>query len=253
MDKNKTYQIIDSLNQLSEKAADIVYEGLENAQQAFFKIRAFLGKYCGEEYTPSQTLDRINLNYCRQYIKSCQDGYYCAMEFLDIDIKPIKDIAEALDDQGFENEADLVWEVVNSVCEIKQWANLQSEEEPEIPYNVIPRKKDSPAVEAMSEEDFLEMFDSSVKESKAKMLLNHIREVSSEKSVHTYYGALAQECTNWFKYQERDFANLVRSFLSVAGLDPELASNVRKTKLGGKNVNRAEEKVREISTSRART
>lgn len=73
-----------------------------------------------------------------------------------------------------------------------------------------------------------------------------------EKSVHTYFGALAQECTGWFKRSEQDFANLLRSFLSVAGLDPELAANVRKTKLGVKVTTRAKETIREITSSRAR-
>lgn len=252
MDKKGTYQIIDTINQLSEKAADIVYEGLTDAQQAFIAIRPYLGTCCGAVFTPKQYLDNTNLNNCKQHIKSCHDGYYTAMEFLDINIDPIQEIAEALDEQGFDREADLVWEVVNSVHEIQSWANHQSDEVPELPYKVIPRKKDSPAADGLTEEEFLAMFDSSIKQNKAKMLLNHIREVSMEKSVHTYFGALAQECTGWFKRSEQDFANLLRSFLSVAGLDPELAANVRKTKLGVKVTTRAKETIREITSSRAR-
>ncbi len=252
MDKNVTYQIIDTITQLSEKAADIVSDGLDDSRKAFLLIRPYLGTYCGTEYKPSQTLDRTNLNYCKQYIKSCQDGYYCAMEFLDIDIDPIQEIAEALDAQGFEREADLVWEVVNSVDEIQKWANRQSKEEPEIPYNVIPRKKDSPAVEAMTEEEFLGMFDSSVKPNRAKMLLNHIREAATEKNPHTYFGVLAKKCITWFKISERDHAKLVRTFLSVSGLDPALAANVRGSRPGKKHTARADAVIAEITTSRAR-
>lgn len=96
------------------------------------------------------------------------------------------------------------------------------------------------------------LFDDNISSNKAKLLLDHILEVSNEKGIHTYYGALADECTTWFRYEERDFSNLTRKFLSVAGLDPSLAGNVRKTKLGVKVIARAKDKVNEISKSRLR-
>ena len=251
MTKQETEQIIDTINQLSEIATDIIDAGNLQPDDVFSQIKPYLGSYCGTPKTQSITLNHINLVYCKQYIKSNTAGYYSAIEFLDIDIDPIQEIAEFLDDQDYQREADLVWDVVNTVREIQKWANHQSKETPEIIYDT-PNRKSSTSRDTISEEDFMALFDSHISSNKAKLLLEHILEVSNEKGIHTYYGALADECTNWFKYSERDFSNLTRKFLSVAGLDPSLAGNVRKTKLGVKVLARAKDKINEISKSRSR-
>ena len=251
MTKQETEQIIDTINLLSETATDIIDAGNLQPDEVFSLIKPYLGTYCGIQTTQRITLNRSNLSNCKQYIKSNSSGYYSAIEFLDIDIDPIQEIAEYLDDQDYQREADLVWDVVNSVRDIQKWANYQSKDTPEITYD-IPARKTSTTDIIISEEEFIDLFDGSISSHKAKLLLDHIIEVSNEKGVHTYYGALADECTNWFKYEERDFSNLLRKFLSVAGLDTSLAGNVRKTKLGVKVIARAKDKVNEISKSRLR-
>ena len=251
MTKQETEQIIDTINQLAEKATEIIDAGHLQPDDVFSQIKSYLGNYCGIIATQSIVLNRKTLAYCKQYIKSNTVGYYSAIEFLDIDIDPIEEIAEFLDDQDYSSEADLVWEVVNFVKEIQKWANHQSKETPEVAYEIPPRKTTT-STSPMSEEEFMVLFDKNCSSHKARLLLEHIIEVSNEKGVHTYYGALADECTNWFQYQERDFSNLLRKFLSVAGLDTSLVGNVRKTKLGAKVTARAKEKVSEISTSRSR-
>ena len=251
MTKQETEQIIDTINQLSEIATDIIDAGNLQPDEVFSQIKPYLGSYCGIPKTQNITLNKNNLSYCKQYIKSNSAGYYAAIEFLDIDIDPIQEIAEYLDELDYQREADLVWDVVNTVREIQKWANHQSKEIPEITYD-IPTRKTSTTDLTISEEEFIALFDDNISSNKAKLLLDHILEVSNEKGIHTYYGALADECTTWFRYEERDFSNLTRKFLSVAGLDPSLAGNVRKTKLGVKVIARAKDKVNEISKSRLR-
>ena len=250
MTKQETEQIIDTINQLSEIATDLIDAGNLQPDEVFSQIKPYLGSYCGIPKTHI-TLNKNNLSYCKQYIKSNSAGYYAAIEFLDIDIDPIQEIAEYLDEQDYQREADLVWDVVNTVREIQKWANHQSKETHEIIY-YTPNRKSSTSHDTISEEEFLALFDNNISSNKAKLLLEHILEVSNEKGIHTYYGALADECTNWFKYSERDFSNLTRKFLSIAGLDPSLAGNVRKTKLGVKVLARAKDKINEISKSRSR-
>ena len=65
--------------------------------EVFSQIKPYLGSYCGIPKTQNITLNKNNLSYCKQYIKSNSAGYYAAIEFLDIDIDPIQEIAEYLD------------------------------------------------------------------------------------------------------------------------------------------------------------
>ena len=252
MTKQDAEQIIDTINQLSITANNIIYNDKISGEQIFQKIKHYLGHYYCADTTQNIVLNHSNLNHCKQYIKTSQEGYYSAIEFYDIDADSIQEIAETLDNNDCCKEAELVWEVVNFVKEIQSWASYQSREVVDVPYNTIPRKL-SIGQEVISEDDFITLFDTrQTTEHRIRLLFRHILEVSHEKGVHTYYGALAQECTNWFKYQERDFTNIVKKFLIVAGLDSKLASNVRKTKLGDKKVQRAKEMIQEISSSRSR-
>lgn len=251
MTKQDTEQIIDTINQLSEVATTIVNAGNLQADNIFSQIKPYLGNYCGIKSPQDITLNRTTLAYCKQFIKTCTNGYYAAIEFLDIDLEPIEEIAEYLDRQDYSSEANLVWEVVHFVKEIQQWANHRTKETVEVAYDIPPRNKET-SIASITEEEFISLFDPKYASHKGKLLLDHIIEVANEKGVHTYYGALAQESTTWFIYQERDFTNLLRKFLSVAGLDTSLANNVRKTKLGNKVVTRAKDKVNEISKSRLR-
>ena len=252
MTKQDAEQIIDTINQLSTTANNIICNDKISGEQIFQKIKHYLGHYYCADNAQNTVLNHTNLSHCRQYIKSSQYGYYTAIEFYDIDADSIQELAETLDNSDCCKEAELVWGVVNFVKEIQSWASYQSREVIDVPYNTIPRKL-SVRQEVISEDDFIMLFDTKqITEYRIRLLFSHIQDVSHEKSVHTYYGALAQECTNWFKYQERDFTNIVKKFLIVAGLDPKLASNVRKTKLGDKKVQRAKEMIKEISSSRSR-
>ena len=136
--------------------------------------------------------------------------------------------------------------------EIIQWADGKTYATQE-QYFEKPVKKEHSRNASISRDEFLALFDEKkTNKNKANLLLNHILEVSKERNVHTYYGALIQECISWFKYNEQDLSNLLRKFLDVAGLDPNLATNVRRTKLGKKAKERAKEKIDEITSARKR-
>lgn len=251
MTKIDAENIIDAITQLSSTAERILDSDDIQPEKAFYGVKHYLGNYYGAPENRTVVLDRKTIDYCKQHIKTSQDGYYTATEFFDIDLDPIQDLAEYLDKQDHADEAELVWAVVDFVNEIRQWADRQSEPVQEEPYTRHQRKQQEGA-NPLSEEEFLALFDKSTKPHKAKLLLDHIIEVSGEKNVHTYYGALANQCKSWFRSNERDFASLLRNFLSVAGLDPGLAANVRETKLGAKAIKRAQEKLAEIDRTRAR-
>ena len=251
MTKSDAENIIDVIEQLSSAAAEILDAEDLQPEKAFSGVKYFLGNYYGAPEHRTVLLDRTTIEYCRQHIKTTTDGYYTATEFFDIDLDPIQELAEYLDDQDHGDEAELVWVVVDFVNEIRQWANRQIEPVVEQPYTRHQRHQEE-GTNSLSEEEFLALFATSTKSHKARLLLDHIIEVSGERNVHTYYGALAVVTRSWFKTNEQDFANLLRNFLSVAGLDPALADNVRQTKLGKKVTDRAKEKADEINRTRAR-
>lgn len=241
--------IVDTIIQLSSAAEGILDTDDIQPDRAFSGIRHFLGNYYGEQKCAA-VLDRTTIEHFRKHIKTDWDGYYTATEFFDINLDPIKELAEYLDDQDHGDEAELVWGVVDFVKEIRQWANHQSDVAPELLYTSHRRQQNG--YSHLSEDEFLTLFSPNTKAHKARLLLDHILEVSGEKNVHTYYGALAAQCKSWFKTSEQDFASLLRNFLSVAGLEPALAASVRETKIGAKNVKRAKEKLNEIDRTRAR-
>ena len=244
--------IIETINQLSQAADKILdTEGLQ-PEEAFSGVRHYLGRYCDSPDGIAVILDNDTLQSCRQHIISGLGDYYSAIEFLDIDLDPIRNLAEYLEEESLADEAELIWAVVDFVDEIRQWTNRQSDIVPEQPFTSC-RRPHQTGSGNLTQDQFLALFDNrNCKPHKARLLLNHILEVSGEKSVHTYYGALATECRGWFKTNEQDFASLLRNFLSVAGLDPALADNVRQTKLGKKVIARAQEKKTEISSTRAK-
>lgn len=251
MTKIDAENIIDAITQLSSTAEWILDSDDIQPEKAFSCIKHYLGHYYGAPENRTVVLDRTTIEYCRQHIKTARDGYYTATEFFDIDLDPIQELAEYLDDQDHADEAELVWVVVDFVNEIRQWADRQSDPVQEQPYTRHQRQQQE-GTNSMTEDTFLALFDKSTKAHKARLLLDHIMEVSGEKNVHTYYGALVTQFRNWFKPNERDFASLLRKFLSVASLDPALAANVRETKLGSKVIKRAQEKLAEIDRTRAR-
>ena len=251
MTKNEAENIVDAINQLSSTAERLLDSGDIQPEEAFCGIRHYLGNYYGAPENLTVILDGTTIEHCRQYIKTARDGYYTATEFFDIDLDPVQELAEYLDDQDHRDEAELVWAVVDFVNEIRQWTNRQSDSVQEQPYT-SPQRQEEEIASSLSEEEFLALFDKSTKPHKARLLLDHIIEVSGEKAVHTYYGALVTQFRSWFKESEKDFASLLRNFLSVAGLDPSLAANVRQTKLGAKVIKRAQEKFAEIDRTRAR-
>ena len=251
MTKIDAENIIDAIIQLSSTAERILDSDDILPEKAFCGVKHYLGNYYGAPDDCTVVLDRTTIEYCRQHIKTAGDGYYTATEFFDIDLDPIQELAEYLDDQDHADEAELVWAVVDFVKEIRQWADRQTDPVQEQPYTRHQRQHQE-GTNLMTEDAFLALFDKSTKTHKARLLLDHILEVSGEKNVHTYYGALVTQFRNWFKPNERDFANLLRNFLSVAGLDPALAANVRETKLGSKAIKRAQEKLAEIDRTRAR-
>ncbi len=251
MTKTDAENIIDAINQLSSAAERILDSDDIQPEKVFNGVKQYLGNYYGAPEVCTVVLDRTTIEYCRQHIKTTRDGYYTATEFFDIDLDPIQELAEYLDDQDHADEAELVWAVVDFVNEIRQWADRQSDPVQEQPYTRHQRQHQE-GTNLMTEDAFLALFDKSTKTHKARLLLDHILEVSGEKNVHTYYGALVTQFRNWFKPDERDFANLLRNFLSVAGLDPALAADVRETKLGSKAIKRAQEKLAEIDRTRAR-
>lgn len=244
--------IIATINQLSQAADKILdTEGLQ-PDEAFSGVRHFLGRYSDSPEVITAILDQDTLQSCRQHIITGCGDYYTAIEFFDIDLDPIQNLAEYLDDEGHTDESELLWAVVDFVSEIRQWANHQSDEIPAQPYT-RPARQQEDAPGQLTQEQFLALFnDKACKPHKAQLLLNHIIEVAGEKSVHTYYGALVTQCQGWFKINQQDFASLLRNFLSVGGLEPSLADNVRQTKLGKKVITRAKEKVDEINRTRAR-
>ena len=251
MTKTEAEHIVDAINQLSSTAERILDADDIQPEKAFSGVRHYLGNYYGAPENLPVVLDRKTVEYCRKHLKTAQDGYYTATEFFDIDLDPIQELAEYLEDQGHDDEAELVWTVVDFVNEIRQWADRQSDPVQEQPYTRHQRQQQAGA-DSLSEEAFLALFDTTTKTHKARLLLDHILEMSGEKNVHTYYGALASKSKGWFKYSERDFASILRNFLSVAGLDPSLAANVRETKLSAKALKRAQDKLDEIGRIRAR-
>ena len=251
MTKTDAESIIDAIIQLSSTAERILDSDDIQPEKAFNGVKHYLGNYYGAPDDCTVVLDRTTIEYCRQHIKTAGDGYYTATEFFDIDLDPIQELAEYLDDQDHADEAELVWAVVDFVKEIRQWADRQTDPVQEQPYTRHQRRQHE-GTNPMTEDAFLALFDKTTKTHKARLLLGHILEVSGEKNVHTYYGALVTQFRNWFKPNERDFASLLRNFLSVAGLDPALAANVRETKLGSKAIKRAQEKLAEIDRTRAR-
>ncbi len=249
MTKTDAENVIDAVCGLSSAATEIFDSDDISPEKAFSGIKHFLGNYYGAPVSRDIVLDRTTIGYCRSHIKTAGDGYYTAIEFFDIDLDPIQELAEYLEDQDHGGEAELIWAVVDFVKEIRQWAGLKSAPAVEHPYT--PHRRQEEDAGHLSEEAFLALFAADANSHKARILLEHIIEVSKEKSVHTYYGALVTQCKSWFKVNEQDFASLLRNFLSAAGLDPSLAANVRETKLGAKVVKRAQEKFNEINRSRA--
>lgn len=250
MTKIDAENIIDAITQLSSTAERILDSEDIQPEKAFSGVKHYLGNYYGAPENCTVVLDRTTIEYCRQHIKTARDGYYTATEFFDIDLDPIQELAEYLDDQDRADEAELVWAVVDFVNEIRQWADRQSDPVQEQPYTRHQRQQQE-GTNNLTHDEFLTLFAPATKTHKARLLLDHILEVSGEKNVHTYYGALVTQFRNWFKPDERDFASLLRNFLSVAGLDPTLAANVRETKLGSKAIKRAQEKLAEIDRTRA--
>lgn len=251
MTKIDAENIIDAITQLSSTAERILDSEDIQPEKAFSGVKHYLGNYYGAPENCTVVLDRTTIEYCRQHIKTARDGYYTATEFFDIDLDPIQELAEYLDDQDRADEAELVWAVVDFVNEIRQWADRQSDPVQEQPYTRHQRQQQE-GTNNMTQDEFLALFAPTTKTHKARLLLDHILEVSGEKNVHTYYGALVTQFRNWFKPNERDFASLLRNFLSVAGLDPALAANVRETKLSAKALKRAQDKLDEIDRTRAR-
>lgn len=250
MTRKDTESIIDIINQFAKDAAEIIEETLEGPEK-FSRIKHYLGRYCEASEQRELILDNETLDNCNKLIKSSSDGYFTAIEFYDIDIEPIQELAEQLEEQDCTSEAALIWNIYDFVMEIQQWTNQRASNTPEQAFERPGQKKMDNA--GISHEEFLALFDlKKTNQHRATLLLNHIKEVSKEKNVHTYYGALVQECTSWFKYNEQDFSNLLRKFLDVAGLDSSLSQNVRKTKLGQKVKQRAKEKINEITASRHR-
>ena len=126
--------IIDAINRLSQAADKILdTEGLQ-PEEAFSGVRHFLGRYCDSPDGITVILDTDTLQSCRQHIISGLGDYYSAIEFLDIDLDPIQNLAEYLDAQDHGNEAELLWAVVDFVDEIRQWTNRQSDIVPEQPF-----------------------------------------------------------------------------------------------------------------------
>jgi len=251
MTKIDAENIIDAIIKLSSTAERILDSDDIQPEKAFYGVKHYLGNYYGAPENCTVVLDRTTIEYCRQHIKTARDGYYTATEFFDIDLDPIQELAEYLDDQDHADEAELVWAVVDFVNEIRQWADRQSDPVQEQPYTRHQRQQQE-GTNNMTQDEFLALFATATKPHKARLLLDHILEVSSEKNVHTYYGALASKSKLWFKVKERDFASLLRNFLSVAGLEPALAANVRETKLSAKALKRAQDKLDEIGRTRAR-
>lgn len=249
--KEHIESIIDTICQMSSAASDIIAEHMDG-NDSFSKIKHYLGHYCGDSDPQRLILNNETLNNGRNYIITAQDGYYIAIELLDINLEPIRELAEQLDEQHLQAEAELIWNVYYFVKEIIQWADGKTYATQE-QYFEKPVKKEHSRNASISRDEFLALFDEKkTNKNKANLLLNHILEVSKERNVHTYYGALIQECISWFKYNEQDLSNLLRIFLDVAGLDPNLATNVRRTKLGKKAKERAKEKIDEITSARKR-
>lgn len=251
MTKHDAENIIDTIHQLSTAAKKTLDTESIRPEEAFSGVKYFLGTYCDSSADHLIILDSKTIHHCRQYLKTAPDGYYTAMEFFDIDLDPIRDLAEYLDGEDRSDEAELIWAVADFADEIREWTCRQSDPVPDQPY-ATPRPEQNSSG-SLSEEQFLALFDDrSTKPHKTRLLLDHILNVSGERNVHTYYGALVSECRQWFKFSERDFASLLRNFLAVAGLDTALADNVRETKLGSKVKARAKEKIDEINRSRNR-
>lgn len=250
MTRKNTESIIDIINQFAKDATEIIEEPLE-VPEKFSRLKHYLGHYCEDSEQRELILDNETLDNCKKFIKSSSDGYFTTIEFYDIDIEPIQELAEQLEEQDCKSEAALIWNVYDFVMEIQQWTNQRASNTPEQAFE-RPVQKIMDNV-GISHEEFLALFDlKKTNQHRATLLLNHIKEVSKEKNVHTYYGALVQECTPWFKYNEQDFSNLLRKFLDVSRLDSSLSQNVRKTKLGQIVKQRAKEKITEITSSRHR-
>lgn len=251
MTHKETESIIDIINQLSKEVSEIISMPLDGPNK-FSKIKHYLGHYCGNPEPQKLTLDNVTINNCTKHIQTSPDGYYIAIEFFDIDTEPILEFAEQLEEQDCKSEASMLLNVHYFVKGVQQWANDRTSNIAEHHFE-RPIQKENAGSTITSHEEFLALFDlKKTSQHKANLLLNHIIEVSKEKNVHTYYGALIQECTFWFKYKEQDFSNLLRKFLEVAGLDANLSQNVRRTKLGKKATERAKKKIAEITSSRKR-
>lgn len=127
MTKIDAENIIDAITQLSSTAERILDSEDIQPEKAFSGVKHYLGNYYGAPENCTVVLDRTTIEYCRQHIKTARDGYYTATEFFDIDLDPIQELAEYLDDQDRADEAELVWAVVDFVNEIRQWADRQSD------------------------------------------------------------------------------------------------------------------------------
>lgn len=250
MTRRDVENIIDTLHLLARKAEEILDAGTIPSDEIFSSVKPFLGDYCGSTVGHTAVLDSTTIHHCRQHIKTNFDGYYSATEFFDIDLDPIRDLAELLDAEDRDREADLIWAVVDFMEEIREWADHQSDTVPDQPHVKHPRHQQRHSA-PLTQDQFLALFDDkNCRSHKALLLLKHIRDVAHEKKVHLYYGALVANSKNLFKINEQDFASLLRNFLSVAGLDPALAANVRETKLTQKVLERAKMKLAEINRTR---
>lgn len=96
MTRNNTESIIDIINQFAKDATEIIEEPLEGPEK-FSRLKHYLGHYCEDSEQRELILDNETLDNCKKFIKSSSDGYFTTIEFYDIDIEPIQELAEQLE------------------------------------------------------------------------------------------------------------------------------------------------------------
>ncbi len=126
MTKTDAENLIDAICQLSSEAAEMLDSDDIRPEDVFSGIKCF---FENNEGAPSRAiaLDRTTIEYCRRFLETAEDGYYTAIEFFDIDIDPLQDLAGYLKDRCRDGEAEQLQNVIDFVKEIRRWTNRQTD------------------------------------------------------------------------------------------------------------------------------
>lgn len=251
MEETTIYTLFDTIKEFSSEAFFAVIEHPKDSAKSIF---ASLKKYFVNTSTASDTipeealLTKENLDWCAEYIKTCDNGYQLAMLFQGINTQFIKEVAQKLKDARKTRESEIISVVSDFVADIATWAD-NGGEEPVV--TIAEREQERASVEDRLREKFDDLFKSDFKPHHRDLLYEHIKESATRHDARTYLGAIVVAVQSEVKMSHRDFTSTLRIFWEIDGIDTSNIKDTKKVNLGKKISDEAVQKIAEIKSHRA--